>query len=482
MDRCGKSSRWHNRAAVIRQLSMTAALVAVGLALGAGERGDAAQPAVTIETLLLLPDDLVLAEAGETGASAVRLGGLSDLLAEEPNLAAGHEDRVCWTLTDRGPNGTVETAEGKRRTLLNPDFQPTLLAFQLPSPAGQSGREQSVGRRRADHPVKVVAKLPLRGRSGTPVTGRPNGVGRDEPILNPAGTLAIAPDHNGVDSEGLVRMPDGSFWMCEEYRPSLLRVSREGVVLSRHVPAGVTLGQADYEVRDNLPARYGSRKDNRGFEAVTRQPGSSLLWVLLQSPLEFPKPKAAKQTGNTRLLAFETVSGQPVGEYIYRLGDPQDPRYATMGAAPDDGKLCAMAAIDADSMLVLEQSDDGIGRLYRCSLQHATNTLEDERPLETIADLSAAGVEPVRKTLVADLKPLLAEMAADITAGAWRPGPNEVVAGLKLEGLAILDSHHILLCNDNDFDIDAASSPGSPHRRNCVWVLRLTEPLAGFGD
>jgi hypothetical protein len=328
----------------------------------------------------------------------------------------------------------------------------------------------------------VVAKLPLRGRSGSPITGRPNGVGRDEPILNPAGTVAIAPDHNGVDSEGLVRMPDGSFWMCEEYRPSLLRVSREGVVLSRHVPAGVRLGQADYEVRDNLPARYGSRKDNRGFEAITRQPGSSVLWMLLQSPLELPKPKAARQTGNTRLLAFDTASGQPVGEYIYRLGDPQDPQYAMMGAAPDDGKLCAMAAIDADSMLVLEQSDDGIGRLYRCSLRHASNTLDDERPLETIADLSAAGVEPLQKTLVAHLEPLLAEMAADITAGAWRPGPNEVVAGLKLEGLAILDRQHVVICNDNDFDIDALSSPGVPHRRNCVWVIRLTEPLAGFAD
>ena len=51
----------------------------------------------------------------------------------------------------------------------------------------------------------------------------------------------------------------------------------------------------------------------------------------------------------------------------------------TGGVVPDDGKLCAMAAIGPKKLLVLEQSDDGDAKLYRCELGEATNVLGDDR-------------------------------------------------------------------------------------------------------
>jgi hypothetical protein len=98
--------------------------------------------------------------------------------------------------------------------------------------------------------------------------------------------------------------------------------------------------------------------------------------------------------------------------------------------------------------------------------------------IETIADLTAAGLVPVRKTLVADLAPLIPTMAAHVTAGAWRPDPSGRTPALKLEGLAILDECRIALVNDNDFDIDHDLDPTEPSRRSCVWIIRLREPLA----
>jgi hypothetical protein len=178
------------------------------------------------------------------------------------------------------------------------------------------------------------------------------------------------------------------------------------------------------------------------------------------------------------MLVFDTSDNTPVSEYIYRLGDPNDPAYNTTGVSADDGKLCAMTMIDDESLLVLEQSDAGDARLYKCCWQKATNTLSDPRSLELIGDLTRHGVTCLEKTLVADLGPLLPAMAAAITDGEWQPEPGDPVTGLKLEGIAILDRQLIAICNDNDFDMDHFENHDQPARRSCVWIISLDVPLA----
>ena len=144
---------------------------------------------------------------------------------------------------------------------------------------------------------------------------------------------------------------------------------------------------------------------------------------------------------------------------------------------PDDGKLCAMASIDPKTLLVLEQSDDGDAKLYRCELGEATNVLGDDRNLDGVRDLVQADVKPIKKTLVADLASLLPSFASDITAGQWQPKVGEQVAGLKLEGLAVLDSKHVIIVNDNDFNVDSLFDENEMRRRSCMWVLLLPQSL-----
>lgn len=429
---------------------------------------------VRVQAMAILPPiEIAAANPDREGDIPVQLGGLSDL------VVVPSRSQLCfWSITDRGPNGKVETPDGKRRTLLNPDFQPAIIEIQIPSLDSEKLlRSPEVLSETTVLDVNVRKKLVFQTTNGAPVSGRPNGVGNDEPILDPSGKREIPPDHNGVDSEGLARHKDGAIWVSEEYRPSLLRVSSGGEILARYIPEGVSLERADCAVHPVLPARYGMRKDNRGLEALSLSPDGSRLWSLFQSPLEYPTEKVADKTGNIRLLVMDAQSGSPVGEYIYRAGDPRHPDFAANGASPEDVKICAMSAIDDSSMLVIEQSDEGDAKLYRCSFDGATNTLNTDKPFEPIGDLSTVSVVPLQKTLVADLAGLLPQFASDITGGVWQPKSGEKVAGLKLEGIAVIDAYRVAIVNDNDFNIDHIEDPSEPERRSCLWIVSLAKPL-----
>lgn len=402
----------------------------------------------TIETAAVV-------EHQRSGAAAP-LGGLSDL------APAVDGSRRLWATTDRGPNGSVNVGGKKVRTLLSPAFTPEILEIELARGGGACV-------------ARVCKAMPLAGRSGMPFSGRPNGVGRDEPILDAESGNPLPGDPNGVDPEGVVQMQDGSFWMAEEYRPSLLHVSPEGRVLERFVPEGTSLAGADAVVHECLPAAYGARRDNRGFESIAVSPDGKRLWTLLQSPLDNGKPKAVAKAGNVRLLAFDPAGRVPTGEYLYRLGDPADPDYLAKGAAPDDGKLCVLATLDADTLLTIESSDKGLARLYRIDVADATDTLgrtssAKKDSLEEIRDLADAGIVPVQKTLVADLAPLVPAMRRDVYGEEGASGD----APLKLEGMAILGPDRVAIVNDNDFGVNV--KPGS-RCETCLWIIRLSEPL-----
>lgn len=426
-----------------------------------------------IEAVGFLPPE-VLCEATEPGTMAIALGGLSDLLLESAEAGTLRFKAI----TDRGPNGKITTPQGKRRTLLNPAFSPTVVTFEI----GEADTEQPLvvtqDGTTSRLSLSLVEMMPLQGRSGVPITGRPNGIGNDEPILNATGSAELPPDPNGFDPEGIVLLPDGSFWISDEYRPSLGWMTSDGKVQGRLTPAGQKLHGADMELLDILPAAYASRQDNRGFEALAVSKDGRTVWAMLQSPLENPNAAAAAETGNVRLLAIDVAAKKPIGEYLYRAGRPTASGWARKGVAPDDVKLCAMSPLDDGRLLVLEQSDGGVAELYLVSLDAATNLLETEvpGPVEPIADLAAAGIAMLGKTLVADLAPHLPAMADHVMDGAWRKHDDEP-PGLKIEGMAILDPHRVAVINDNDFNIDWIEDHDEPQRKNCLWVIQLHDPL-----
>ena len=161
-----------------------------------------------------------------------------------------------WMVTDRGPNGQVKLKGPNRRTFPVPQFDPLILRV----------------RAQAGAPLTILQVIPVTTTDGSPVSGLPNDAARDETPYDWTANTELPINPSGLDTEGLVRTPNGEFWLAEEYSPSLLHVSATGTVLGRLVPQGLTLPGAGYPVTDSLPAVFADRQGNRGFESLALVP------------------------------------------------------------------------------------------------------------------------------------------------------------------------------------------------------------------
>ncbi|MGY0020654.1 esterase-like activity of phytase family protein [Streptomyces sp. YJ-C3] len=342
----------------------------------------------------------------------VDLGGIgSDI------FPAGREGDY-WTVTDRGPNGQIKVDGTKRRTFPVPGFDPAIVKIRV------------TGDR-----VKVLRSIPLTTTSGKPVTGLSNQEGRDEkPYTYDAGS-PLAYDPNGLDTEGIVRAADGTFWLIDEYGPSLVHVSAHGKVLARHVPKGLNLKGADYPVVESLPSVLLHRKINRGFEGLAQLPGGDLV-LALQSPLSLPDGDAGDASRTTRLFRFSPQKKAVTAEYAYRFDAVGD-----VDPGEDDTselKISSVVALGRDRLLVEERTDKA-ARLQEVRLTRRADILggawDDagtSPSLEQLEDPAASGVPVLGKRLVVDLNTV--EGVQD-----------------KIEGVALAGHGTLALINDNDF-------------------------------
>ncbi len=323
-----------------------------------------------------------------------------------------------WTVTDRGPNGQIKVDGANRRTFPVPGFDPAIVKIK----------------KHGDR-IEVLDAIPITTRGGKPVTGLPNQQGRDEAPYTYDASTPLALDPNGLDTEDIVRAHDGTFWLVDEYSPSLVHVSATGEVLARYVPEGLKLTGADYPVVEALPAVLLTRKTNRGFEGLAQLPGGDLV-VGLQSPLLNPSKATGEASLTTRLLRFSPRKGKVTGEYAYRFDpvgtvDPGETKTSEL-------KLSSVVAIGPETLLVQERTDKA-SRLHSVVLRPANNILgtawdstATTPSLEALPDPAAAGVPVLRKTLAIDFNTV--------------PG----VPG-KIEGVAVVNPWTLALMNDNDF-------------------------------
>jgi hypothetical protein len=432
---------------VVRRVGIGGLLAALLLETGGVAVADSPPAPVPTIVATHLLDDLPLplpADARPRSATlGFRMGGISDLVA----LPGPGESVQFWAVTDRGPNGLVPkpgstaTPADMLRTLPVAEFVPLICRLEmLPAAAGNPlGR---VG----------VAEIKTVTTSRGPTSGRPAvGPPRSKKMVDPATAEPLPVDPDGIDSEGLAPAAGGGFWVAEEYGPSLLLLDAEGQAVRRLMPEGVALDGAGCEVVDCLPAVCALRQDNRGFESLAVSPDGSLLFTMLQSPPDLGPQAAAEDRVTVPLLVLDAAAGKPLRTLAYRLGDPDDAIDDLLAA---DGKISAIAPLDGERLLVLEQSSTS-SRIYSVD----TTSKED----------------PLPKTLVADLASLAPRFAADITPGA--PGAPAKLSDLKFEGLALPGPGLVALINDNAFDMDAqgAAAAVPPIRRTCLWILRLDQ-------
>ena len=260
-----------------------------------------AETSVTIDKKYIIPDIRI--------SDDVKLGGISDLIAIS--------DTEFYIVTDRGPNGKIETPEGKLRTLLSPDFKPRIFR---------------IGWNEYLQKFLLGDYFYIKGQNGD-CDGKPNS-NKVKKILNADGTKQILPDIDGVDPEGIVRKRNDSFIVTEEYGPSII-FNDSG---ERYTPLS-------------------QHRDNRGFEAVALSEDERYLWTMLQSPVD----------EDDKVIPF----------IIFNLETKIVDRRLnyTLEEDTEDGKVCCMSRYNKDCVLVLEQSDTTPAKLFLFNIKNEQKRL-----------------------------------------------------------------------------------------------------------
>lgn len=349
---------------------------------------------------------------------------------------------TIWTLSDRGPNiacndaheitgverAKICAAARNGRIYPMPAYAPSIYRLFLDTDAGV---------------FHVVDTIALRTQDGRPINGllNPLTVATTEIPLDGRGNI-LPQNPSSIDAEGLVRLTDGSFWIGEENAPSIVHVGADGRIMTRIVPIGTgkDFSGAGYEVREGLPEILARRWTNRGIESMAVSPDERFLYFILQNPLANPDQATFQAAKNTRLFKLDRATLQVVGEYVYRLDDPQSFRNDPSNRQSDP-RISEMTALATDRLLVLERTD-GTTKIYEVTLGGSATNIAGSgwddpatRPsLEQSNELSGTGIAPLRKRLVLD------------TADHPQAPP-------KLEGMAVLGAGALVLINDDDFGI-----------------------------
>ncbi|MCC7368619.1 MAG: esterase-like activity of phytase family protein [Chloroflexi bacterium] len=409
------------------------------------------RPAVTAA---MVSTDVRLENAPEL-QNGFKIGGFSGLVAPDPS------GTVFFTTTDRGPNGEIKVDGKKEIAFPLPHYTPRILKLKL-----ESGK------------LQVADQITLKTPNGytdpvtktQDITGLPAFDGAGEEAYSPDGKEAYGTDPYGVDTEGIAYdSRDGSFWLGDEYGPSIVHVAADGTLLMRITPKGLGLSMPGVAVRELLPETFRKRKPNRGFEGISISPDGTRLFVMLQSPLLYPDAKAGEASRHIRVAVFDTSDGDNpklAGIYIY-----QSQSASEVGAKDQDEiKIGDIAAVSRTRFLVGERDSAEGGshkKVYLVDIEGATDiTDKDKIDGKTVeqaseSDLKKAGVAYLKKSMVVDLARL-----------GFSPD--------KFEGLAFIDPTTLAVVNDNDFGVSAIDSRGKVVREGQaprLVIVRVPEPI-----
>ena len=312
---------------------------------------------------------------------------------------------------------------------------------------------------------------------------------------------------DSLDPEGLARMPDGSFYVSDEYGPFVYHFDSHGRLTETLMPPPAFLPKEgaypghNHFTATNAPAS--GRRHNRGFEGLCVTPDGTRLLALLQSPL---MQDGGDHNGsrNTRMVAWDIQPNSPargkvVAEFIYQLtlnGDPsrrwQTPVNEVLGLGPS-------------TFMVLERDSYGLGsftntppaykRVVLVSTSDATNLagsaydLERGAPGQLSMPVARApkGVRPVkRKDFVNLIEPAdLARFGINLSAKQDRNTLSEKWEGMTLVPMRDPKAPHdwlLLVGNDNDFKAPVVYHGGEAVGTNrvvvdnMIFAFRVTLP------
>jgi hypothetical protein len=387
-----------------------------------------------------------------------------------------------YLLPDRGYNiaGTIDYRA--RLNTIDIVFTPPEHAESLPA----EERQRTVAARLAD-------TMLLTDAGGVPLTGLdPKADG-----IRPAGDgfppMPQGPNrHIAIDSEAVVLVRDGSFFVSDEYGPYIYRFSPQGRMLGAIRPPDAFIPRrngADHFSSNNPgpgesapvpPNPDTGRQNNQGFEGLALTPDGKFLVAILQSATRQDGGDTPETRDHTRMLYYDvTTIDHPVlvREHVVVL-----PAFTT-----DDGKhriaaQSELLALDTTHFLLLcRDSDNGFGvkgatsryrRIELIDTSAATNIVggkyDDFEPLAPMGPIDDGIVPPARETFI-DLND-----NSELAKFGLHNGPpqdrNDLSEKWESMGLVpALDPAHprdvfLFVANDNDFITQHGFHAGAPYR------------------
>lgn len=358
----------------------------------------------------------------------------------------GKTDEI-YGMTDRGPN--VDGRTDNEKVLPIPDFHPQIAVFRLSQGTATPGKTIILKGRDGEQLVGLVDPRADTGETLVTIDGKP-----------------LPPSDQGLDSEGLVALPDGTFWVSDEYGPSLIHFDAKGTELERLSPFD-----------GSLPRELALRSPNQGMEGLTVTPDGTTLVGIMQSALKTPGLEgSAKQVPLARIVTVNLTT-KAVKEFLYPLANPQDTKVAV-------SEITALS----DSQFLVDERDGQLQpgankKIYIADLSAATDVgpsatvpgatyradagglQVDGKPIETLVGvttdaaavdkLKTLGITAATKTLKLDLGALLTQLN----------DKGEFFGHDKIEGLTTPDGGKTLvIANDSDFGLAGIESQTPPLR------------------
>jgi hypothetical protein len=256
-----------------------------------------------------------------------------------------------------------------------------------------------------------------------------------------------------------IQIVNGEVWIGDEFGPFLIRASLDGRIIAVHpteVDGEVVKGPDTPGVR--VPAQPG--KDftvprSGGFEGMGLQPGTGLLWAMLEKPLF--NAEGQPEGAFLRAMAFDPAEGKWTGQGF---------KFALAEGATAIGDL---NFIDATRALVIERDDGEGDPSLKCAGDPAPDCFPLPAMLKRVVLIDTGTVDAegfVRRIGhidlmdVADpegLSRLPTAAARDLTAKMTFPF-------FTIEDVMRFDDTHILVANDNNLpyssgrQLDAAAA------------------------
>jgi len=343
----------------------------------------------------------------------------------------GDPSNIVYVMTDRGVN--IKCKDDKKITGMDickkgkifpyPDFTPTIVKLKIEK-----------------NKATILKVIPLKDKFGKNISGlSPKLSNFPETPYDIYGNK-IKNDPNGLDTEALYVMKDGSFWIGEEYAPSLVHVDKNGKIIERLVPKKLAkeLKNATYNIKGVLPNIIAKRHPNRGIEAIALSPDEKYIYFAIQSPLDNPKYSKSR---DIRVYKMNLNNYNDIKEYLYKedLAKTFKADNKKKKRKQKDVKISEMTCVGKDKLIF----DERISKVSKFYLVDLKNEIPVPKSKDKNLETNDKGVKAVHKKLV------------------YMSVAKKGKVPSKIEGVANLGNHKFFLINDNDFGIKGAKEIGN---------------------